>query len=257
MNKTAQEEARTRRKRVLNFPITLQFKVIFERREDLEKVRDLMRRQSSAIRAIYQRLKKGQSQKEIYNYVKETYKLSPWYISSAIQVARALPKDKKVIFGGKSLFEKLKKKHLQGKRKKQLKREWKEKRQGRLLSMGSEKHKGNHCIRFEEKEGVLYLNILVEKELKKLEGKKREQSHQSEPVSCLETPTEGRVGQERRETSLKHWRVLKVVLLVPVLGKALPRDFSSLKGLLISGIWNRERVGPVPFGFGGTKPKNG
>ncbi|WP_448587465.1 IS200/IS605 family accessory protein TnpB-related protein [Thermocrinis sp.] len=536
MNKAVQKEARTKKKRILIFPTTLQFKVIFERREELEKVKDLMRRQSSAIRAIYQRLKKGQSQKEIYDYIKETYKLSPWYISSAIQVARALPKDKKVIFGGKSLFEKLKKNHLQGKRREELKREWREKRQGRLLSMGSEKHKGNHCMRFEEKEGVLYLNIevgerkfvsarvkrepsnekdkwltflsmlfeswrsqrwfpyevelklkdgevygyvsfdypvpeveitrrygviaidtnasplhlavaelsedgnlvsyqkislhnfwqysknrreneewliahqivdlayskgkaiaiedlkkvnkgyrgdgkakvrkrlhhwnfrsllqkiervarlkgievvkvypaytsiigmlkyapqlgidkdvagayligrralgfeeemprnyekllkdreflrsalefyrqeeqrlsglldkekneykqnalkdelskvqfaveLVERDLKKLGRKKKKQSHQSEPVSCLETPTEGRVGQERRKTSLKHWRVLRVVLFVPVLGKALPRDFSSLKELLISGKWDRERVGPVPFGFGGA-----
>ncbi|WP_448588532.1 hypothetical protein, partial [Thermocrinis sp.] len=92
MDKIVQEKGGARKKRILNFPTTLQFKVIFERREELEKVKDLMKRQSSAVRAIYQKLKKGQSQKEIYNYIKETYKLSPWYISSAIQVARALPK---------------------------------------------------------------------------------------------------------------------------------------------------------------------
>ncbi|WP_448587554.1 IS200/IS605 family accessory protein TnpB-related protein, partial [Thermocrinis sp.] len=161
MDDIVQEKQKTRKKRILIFPITLQFKVIFEKREDFEKIKDLMRRQSSAVRAIYQKLKKGQSQKEIYSYVRETYKLSPWYISSAIQLARALPKDKKVIFGGKSLFKKLKRKHLQGKRREELKREWREKRQGRLVSIGGEKYKGNHCMRFEYKDGVLYLNIEV------------------------------------------------------------------------------------------------
>jgi hypothetical protein len=34
---------------------------------------------------------------------------------------------KKLIFGGRTLFEKLKKNHLQGKRLKELKRKWREK----------------------------------------------------------------------------------------------------------------------------------
>jgi transposase, IS605 OrfB family, central region len=48
------------------------------------------------------------------------------------------------------LFEKLKKKHLQGKRLKELKRKWKEKRQGNLLSIGAKHktHKGNLNLRF-------------------------------------------------------------------------------------------------------------
>jgi hypothetical protein len=53
-------------------------------------------------------------------------------------------------FGGRTLFEKLKKNHLQGKRLKELKRKWKEKRQGTLLSIGAKHitHKGNLNFRF-------------------------------------------------------------------------------------------------------------
>jgi IS605 OrfB family transposase len=48
------------------------------------------------------------------------------------------------------LFEKLKKKHLQGKRLKELKRKWREKRQGNLISIGAKHitHKGNLNLRF-------------------------------------------------------------------------------------------------------------
>ena len=77
--------------------------------------------------------------------------------------AKALPKEKAVVFGGKTLFEKLCKNHLQGKQREKLKREWREKRQGSLISVGSKHktHKGNLCLRFEEKEGSLYLRIAL------------------------------------------------------------------------------------------------
>ena len=120
-----------------------------------------MRMQSSAIRFICNRLKEGKKETEIYKLVKETFKLPSWYISSAIVKAKSLPEDKPVVFGGKGLFEKLCKNHLQGKQREKLKREWKERRQGSLISVGSKHktHKGNLCMRFEQKEGSLYLRV--------------------------------------------------------------------------------------------------
>ena len=122
-----------------------------------------MRMQSSAIRFIYNRLKEGKKETEIYKLVKETFKLPSWYISSAIVKAKSLPEDKPVVFGGKGLFEKLCKNHLQGKQREKLKREWKERRQGSLISVGSKHktHKGNLCMRFEQKEGSLYLRVAL------------------------------------------------------------------------------------------------
>jgi len=122
-----------------------------------------MRMQSSAIRFIYNRLKEGKKETEIYKLVKETFKLPSWYISSAIVKAKSLPEDKPVVFGGKGLFEKLCKNHLQGKQREKLKREWKERRQGSLISVGSKHktHRGNSCLRFEQKEGSLYLRVAL------------------------------------------------------------------------------------------------
>ncbi len=65
------------------------------------------------------------------------------------------------------------------------------------------------------------------------------------------------------------WRVLKVALacplgrpakeagrrVLPLLGRAFTRDFSSLKPLLVEGEWKRLTAGLVPSGFGGTMPR--
>jgi IS605 OrfB family transposase len=64
------------------------------------------------------------------------------------------------------LFEKLKKNHLQGKRLKELKRKWREKRQGTLISIGAKHitHKGNLNLRFipaEKGKNNLYLRIAL------------------------------------------------------------------------------------------------
>jgi transposase, IS605 OrfB family, central region len=64
------------------------------------------------------------------------------------------------------LFEKLKKKHLQGKRLRELKRKWKEKRQGTLISIGAKHitHKGNLNLRFipaEKGKNNLWLRIAL------------------------------------------------------------------------------------------------
>ncbi|WP_448584182.1 hypothetical protein [Thermocrinis sp.] len=46
-----------------------------------------------------------------------------------------------------------------------------------------------------------------------------------------------------------------VALVLPLLGKAFTRDFSSLPPLLVEGKWKRSALGLVPSGFGGTMPR--
>jgi hypothetical protein len=62
--------------------------------------------------------------------------------------------------------------------------------------------------------------------------------------------------QERVEKTILQsaWRVLKVALLFPILGKVLRRDLSPLKPLLVEWAWDRVRSRLVPLSAGGTVP---
>jgi transposase, putative, N-terminal domain len=67
-------------------PITLSFKLSFERKEEREKVIKLMRLQSSAIYFIHNRPKEGKTDNEIYKRTQEKFNsLSAWNINSAIR----------------------------------------------------------------------------------------------------------------------------------------------------------------------------
>jgi len=95
-----------------------------------------------------------------------------------------------------------------------------------------------------EKESNEYKRNALKSELKNVESAKELltnliQSLQSEPSSC-----EGAYGRnsERgrgKSASSVAWRVLKVALLLPILGKVLPRDLSPLKPILVEGVWDR------------------
>ncbi len=75
--------------------ITLSFKLSFERKEEREKVIKLMRLQSSAIRFIYNRLKEGKTDNEIYKPTQEKFNSLPaWNINSALRKAKQYPTDK-------------------------------------------------------------------------------------------------------------------------------------------------------------------
>jgi IS605 OrfB family transposase len=125
-----------------------------------------MRKQSSAIRVAYNMLKELEKEKtknlhaQIYQRLRQLFpELPTKYIDSAIYKAKQYPTDKPVVFGGKRLFEKLCKKHLTGKAREGLKKQWKEQRQGTLISIGSKADKGNRLTRFEDLNGQLYLKI--------------------------------------------------------------------------------------------------
>jgi len=64
-----------------------------------------------------------------------------------------------VVFGGRKLFEGLKRRHLSGKTLLALKREWKERRQGLLYSRGDAAKKGNANLRLEPQGDALWLRV--------------------------------------------------------------------------------------------------
>jgi IS605 OrfB family transposase len=145
--------------------VSLQFKLEL-RKEDREKLIKLMRKQSSAIRVAYNMLKELEEEKaknpltQIYQRLRQLFPDLPTiYIASAIYKAKQYPTDKPVVFGGKRLFEKLCKNHLTGKVRERLKKQWRELRQGTLISIGSKSDKGNRLIRFENINGQLCLRI--------------------------------------------------------------------------------------------------
>jgi len=145
--------------------VSLQFKLELKR-EDKEKLIKLMRKQSSAIRAAYNMLKELEKEKirnahaQIYQRLRQLFPDLPTkYIDSAIYKAKQYPTDKPVVFGGKKLFEKLCKNHLSGKLRERLKKQWRELRQGTLVSIGSKSDKGNRLTRFENLNGQLHLRI--------------------------------------------------------------------------------------------------
>jgi len=151
--------------------VSLQFKLELKK-EDKEKLAQLMRKQSSAIRTAYNMLKELEKEKtrnphaQIYHRLRQLFPDLPTkYIDSAIYKAKQYPTDKPVVFGGKRLFEKLCKNHLSGKAREKLKKQWRELRQGTLIAIGS-KHKtaqGNLLLRFMELDGKLHLRITTGK----------------------------------------------------------------------------------------------
>jgi IS605 OrfB family transposase len=138
--------------------ITTSFKLVVSK-DEKEQILKLMRNFSSAVRFSYKRLLEGFTTLQTYTITRQKFpELNSHYVNCAVEKAREIfqsckargQNPKKLIFGGRTLFEKLKKNHLQGKRLKELKRKWKEKRQGTLISIGAKHitHKGNLNLRF-------------------------------------------------------------------------------------------------------------
>ncbi|MFZ8784450.1 IS200/IS605 family accessory protein TnpB-related protein [Thermocrinis sp.] len=145
--------------------VSLQFKLELKR-EDREKLIKLMRKQSSAIRVAYNMLKELEKEKakkthaQIYHRLRQLFpELPTKYVDSAIYKAKQYPTDKPVVFGSKRLFEKLCKNHLTGKVRERLKKQWRELRQGTLISIGSKSDRGNRLTRFEDLNEQLHLRI--------------------------------------------------------------------------------------------------
>ena len=145
-------------------------RLVFLKEEDEQAVLDLMRRFSSATRFAYQRLLEGQDRKELKREdgpLCTLFGLNTRYADGAIEKAQAaldsareLGQDpRKVVFGGRKLFEQLKRKHLSGKARERLRREWKERRRGLLYSRGDATKKGNANLHLEPQGDALWLRV--------------------------------------------------------------------------------------------------
>jgi len=149
--------------------LTLQAKVKFQNEEDEQIVLDLMRRWSSCMRYSYNRLIDGFGRKTLKRELQSVFNLNSRYVDDAIlkanlnlKIIKSLDGNpKKVIFGGRDLFEKLKKKHINGKPYEKLKIEWLERRKCNLFSRGDKSKKGNLNTRIEEIDKNYFLRINV------------------------------------------------------------------------------------------------
>jgi IS605 OrfB family transposase len=145
-------------------------RLVFPKKEDERPVLDLMRRFSGATRCAYNRLLEGRDRKELKREdgpLCALFRLNTRYADGAIEKAqdildsaKELGQDpRKVVFGGRKLFERLKRRHLSGKALLALKKEWREKRQGFLYSRGDSAKKGNANLRLESRDGTLWLRV--------------------------------------------------------------------------------------------------
>ncbi|MBM7582037.1 IS605 OrfB family transposase [Caldicoprobacter guelmensis] len=149
--------------------ITIQTKLTFPSKEDEQAVADLMRRWSSCVRFAYNRLLEGWDRNALKRELQRVFNLNSRYVDDAIMKAKSVLESyrerdenpSKVIFGGRSLFDKLKKRHINGKAYKKLKQEWQERRKGNLYSRGDRSKKGNLNTRIEVDENGIWLRINV------------------------------------------------------------------------------------------------
>jgi IS605 OrfB family transposase len=160
-------------------------RLVFPDPRDEEAVLDLMRRFSSATRYAYRRLLEGKPREELKRAdgpLRKLFRLNTRYADGAIAKAKAvldsaleLGNDpKKVIFGGRGLFEQLKRKHLSGKDRERLKRRWKEKRRGLLYTRGDRSKKGgNPHFKLQVEGGALWLLVHLGEEEGKEEGERK------------------------------------------------------------------------------------
>jgi IS605 OrfB family transposase len=152
------------------FYLGVHARLVFLKEGDERAVLDLMRRFSSATRFAYQRLLEGKTREELKResgLLCRLFGLNTRYADGAIEKAQAtldsareLGQDpRKVVFGGREVFEQLKRKHLSGRALLALKRAWKERRQGLLYSRGDAAKKGNANLRLEPQGDALWLRV--------------------------------------------------------------------------------------------------
>jgi predicted transposase len=144
----------TEKKSNSNF-VTVECLLAFDKDEDKERVLTLMRKFSSMVRFAYKRLMDGAERKELKKLLAQKYGINTRYSSDAILLAQQTLEScvereqnpKKLVFGSRELFEQLKKKHLTGKRRDELRQKWEERRYGILFSRGDKSKEGNLNLR--------------------------------------------------------------------------------------------------------------
>ena len=147
--------------------ITVECLLAFDKDEDKEKVLNLMRKFSSMVRFAYKRLLEGMERKELKKLLSQKYGINTRYSDDAIFLAQQTldaclqrgQNPKKLVFGSRVVFEKLKKKYLTGKRREKLRQEWEERRYGILYARGDKSKEGNLNLRLVYLDGQWHLRI--------------------------------------------------------------------------------------------------
>jgi len=139
----------TEKKSESNF-VTVECLLAFDKDEGKERVLSTMRKFSSMVRFAYKRLMEGAERKELKKLLSRKYGINVRYSEGAILLAQQALEScvdrgqspKKLVFGSRKLFEQLKKKHLTGKKRDELRQKWEERRYGVLYSRGGKIKRG-------------------------------------------------------------------------------------------------------------------
>jgi len=134
----------TEKKSNSNF-VTVECLLAFDKDDDKKRVLDTMRKFSSMVRFAYKRLMVGAERKELKKLLSRKYGINTRYSDDAILLAQqtlesCIKKEqnpKKLVFGSRELFEKLKKKHLTGKSREKLRQKWEERRYAFCVQEGT------------------------------------------------------------------------------------------------------------------------
>jgi IS605 OrfB family transposase len=183
--------------------ITLRFKILPKNNKGKQTILNLMRAYSSCHRFAYKRLLENCKESEIYKLAREKFKdLPTWFILSARSEAKELLKRKKllgedprkVVFGGKRLFAQLCIHHLQGWRLEEVKKEWHERRKGRLVSIGHTSSGGNPNMKFVLENDGIYLQITSTRKRKpiKVRVKRKVKSKKDKWITFISMLLEGK-----------------------------------------------------------------
>jgi IS605 OrfB family transposase len=146
---------------------TVECLLAFDKDEDKEKVLNIMRKFSSVVRFAYKRLLEKMERKELKKLLARKYGINTRYSDDAIFLAQQTldsclqrgQNPKKLVFGSRELFEKLKKKHLTGKRREKIRQEWEERRYGFLYARGDKSKGGNLNLRLVNLNNQWHLRI--------------------------------------------------------------------------------------------------
>ena len=147
--------------------VTVECLLAFDRDGDKGQVLALMRKFSSMVRFAYKRLLHGVERKELKKLLSRRYGINTRYSDDAILLAKqnldsCIEREqnpKKLVFGSRELFEQLKKKHLTGKRRDELRQRWEERRHGILCSRGDKSKQGNVNLRLVNLNNQWHLRI--------------------------------------------------------------------------------------------------
>jgi len=147
--------------------VTVECLLTFGKDEDKGRVLTLMCKFSSMVRFAYKSILHGAERKELKKLLSHKYGINTRYSDDAILLAKQTLESciereqnpKKLVFGSRELFEQLKKKHLTGKRRDELRQKWEERRYGILYSRGDKSREGNINLRLVNLNNQWHLRI--------------------------------------------------------------------------------------------------